>query len=199
MKKMISILALLLCAALVLPAAAQPLTLKDFLGRWSEADQRFIFRDTITWDTTIDEVKKLLGEEKVEEFKEEDVLALTNKEIIMLEQGISGACGFVFLHDDVLALIGCETVPTKNGCDDAYEKLRTALSELYGEADTPDMEQLSALLLRMGSDSDYISEIEPASLRRWYLPDNRTVVYICKVQSKIVAILYINLPAFPGA
>lgn len=181
-------------------ASAAPV-LKDFLGRWSAEDQQLIFRDAITWDTTLDELKELkelAGEEKLTEFVVgEDILLLLSQEIIALDQDLAGPVGYVFL-EGTLAFVGYEVKPKENG-GSTYERICSALSGLYGEATITDWKRVSSYMLQVSSDPAFVSGMESSPWRAWLLPDEKTLAVAYPASDNTAAAFaYFNTPAFPA-
>lgn len=175
-------------------AAAQPLTLKDFMGRWSPEDQQFIFRDAITWESTTADIRALLGEQNIGVSEKDGVSTVFGRGNIPLEQGEIGDHAAMFRKDQ-LALISFEMKDDTLDEAELYDKIVSGLTELYGAPNAEDFSLFSGFLATYFTDfPELMPELEEAPWKAWLLPDQNTLVFTVGFQGNGVVFINLGVP-----
>lgn len=158
----------------------------------------FTFRDGITWDTTLEELKAIYPEHDFHETSnldgEEKVLgykAFTSLEVRDVPVGIFEADLLLGMIDGKLVMIAYEYIMMGSGNDayynqdERFEMLKKNLTAKYGEVAYEDWQALLAAIpegmAREGLEEEAGYADEDCKFAAWRLPDN-TIIYMCDAE-----------------
>ena len=163
-------------------------SLQAQLGKWSEADQRFILPGNITWESTPDDVTALMGKDNVKKATMYEVIPiLFSQEVVKWEQGeMFSGYGF---KDEKLVFVAQE-IQKDNADEGFHEELRALLSTMYGKTNLTDFSQIAALLTTLGIPSETLLQVEASPWQAWMLPDQNTLAMLVNFQGN--GVIYFN-------
>jgi hypothetical protein len=158
------------------------------LGRWLEADLRFILPGNLTWDATTADITALLGEKMQQGQISENTSALAGLGTSWEENAVT--LGYLIQNDELVCLI--QTFQNKDiDKEEVYDKLCTTLRGMYGDANLTDISQIAPYVAAIDiASAEDLAHLESVPWCAWMLPDQNTLVYLA--DSYGIGIMYFN-------